>query len=396
MAYSNTVTLLSLEGGAWPPVTARLWMLWTAVGTGTGSGHLRSEEGSDAVSSAPSFSFNFAKTADFSSAARDVGLSLQDTAAVPHDGGWWFRSGGFPGPLPAAPLEVVLLAPLALTRTTDFAAALPPLPITMSPARTITFFSVITGEDMVVATIAGTTTEGVAPVAFTCRQELTILPSPELRSPGELFVLGFPHSPILSFAPLTPGDAAGAVAAAALDAVSGALVGSYASFLRDTVMPPFVRTLETRYVGLALASLGGLIGPGATTLPAGVIASIRSVQATGNGLTVRGALGSFGGVFSKLPPPAPTTTPGRCFIAAAATSPSSPEVVALRAFRDRYLARSRAGARLVRLYEAFSPPVAARVERHRALRLAVRHLLVKPASAAAKISLFIGGGGGEY
>src|SRR5207253_265745 len=123
MAYSNTVTLMSLEGGAWPPVTARLWMLWTALGTGTGSGPMRSEEGSDAVSSAQSFSFSFAKTADFSAASRDVGLSLQDTAAVSHDGGWWFRSGGFPGPLPAAPLEVVLLAPLALTRTTDFAAA---------------------------------------------------------------------------------------------------------------------------------------------------------------------------------------------------------------------------------------------------------------------------------
>jgi len=126
-----------------------------------------------------------------------------------------------------------------------------------------------------------------------------------------------------------------------------------------------------------------------------VIASARSVEVTGDGLIVRGALGAFGGVFSKLPP-RPTTSSGRCFIAAAATSPSSPEVTALRAFRDRYLLRSRAGAGAVRLYEALSPPIAERIERHRALRLAARHLLVKPAAVVAKISLFFGGGASEY
>jgi hypothetical protein len=395
MPYSNTVTLVPMEGGAWPPVTARLWMLWSVVGTGSGTGPVQSEEGTDGFNSAQSFSFSFARDADFSYASRDAGLSLQDTPRITDDSGWWFRSGRFPGPLPAAPLEVVLLSPLTLTRTTDFAAALPPLPIAMSPLRTINFLSVITGS-MIVATIGGTTTEGGVPVAFQCRQELTITPSPNLHEPDtELLRLGFPNPALLSFNPLTPGDAAGSVAAAALDALAGALVGGYAAFLRSSILPGFLRALEARYVALALGSLAGSIGPGATTLPAGVIASARSVEVTGDGLIVRGALGAFGGVFSKLPP-RPAPSPGRCFIAAAATSPSSPEVSALRAFRDRYLLRSRAGAGMVRLYEAISPPIAERIRRHRALRLAARHLLVKPAALVAKISLFFGGGAGEY
>src|SRR5262249_38629805 len=134
MPYTNTVSLISMEGGAWPPVTARLWMMWDVLGSGSGTGPMQQDEGSDAVTSAATFTFSFAKDADFSYASRDVGLTLQDTPRVPDGGGWWFRSGRLPGALPATPLEVVLLSPLLLDRTTDFPAALPPLPIAMSSA----------------------------------------------------------------------------------------------------------------------------------------------------------------------------------------------------------------------------------------------------------------------
>jgi hypothetical protein len=384
MPYSNSVTLLTLEGGAWPPVTARLWMVWTALGTGSGSGPLQSEEGTDSVSSAQSFSFSFAQGPSFASASRDVALTLQDPPRIPDDTGWWFRSGRFAGDLPAQPLEIVLLSPLQLTRATDFAAALPALPITMSATRTITFFSVTTGSSLMVATIAGTTTEAAVPVAFTFRQEITVRPSPDLSRVDELFALGFSAPPMLSYAALTPGDVAGNVAAGALNAVGGTQLGGYHAFLQTSLLAPFLRALEARYVALALGSLAGLIGPGATTLPAGVIASLRSVEVTPDGLTVRGALGAFGGVFSKLPPLPASSPGGRCFIATAATSPSSPEVTALRAFRDQRLLPSPLGARLVRLYEAVSPPLADRIRRHRGLRLAVRHLLVKPAAALVR------------
>lgn len=157
MSYSNSVTLTSLEGGAWPPVTARLWMLWTVVGTGQGSGPQQLEQGSDSLASAGSFPFSFPLGPDFSNASKGIGVSLQDTPRVANDTGWWFRSGRFDGPLPTGPIEVVLLAPTELTRT-DFAAALPTIPMAMSFTRRITFLSVISGSELVV-TAAGTTTE---------------------------------------------------------------------------------------------------------------------------------------------------------------------------------------------------------------------------------------------
>lgn len=131
-------------------------------------------------------------------------------------------------------------------------------------------------------------------------------------------------------------------------------------------------------------SLSGLIGPGVTTLPAGVILSLRSVEVTGSGLTIRGALGAFDGVFSKFPRP-PST--GRCFIAAAATSESSAEVLVLQDFRDTRLLPSRMGARLVWLYEAFSPAIANRVRTNRILAVTVRYVVVKPAAAFARLAL---------
>jgi uncharacterized repeat protein (TIGR01451 family) len=67
---------------------------------------------------------------------------------------------------------------------------------------------------------------------------------------------------------------------------------------------------------------------------------------------------------------------GGCFIATAAYgSPLEPHVMALREFRDRYLQRSAPGRAIVRFYYRHSPPAAAFIVRHAALRLGVRMLL---------------------
>jgi hypothetical protein len=67
---------------------------------------------------------------------------------------------------------------------------------------------------------------------------------------------------------------------------------------------------------------------------------------------------------------------GSCFIATAAYgSPLEPHVQALRDFRDRHLRRSALGRAFIRLYETYSPPLAAVIARHSSLRLAARAAL---------------------
>jgi len=371
LSYTNKVTLTSLEGGAWPPVTARLWML-VALPLGTN----QIDRGSDSVASGNSFSFSFSLGPSFPGAG--IGISLQDTPRVANDSGWWFRSGDFSGALPTDPIDVVLLAPVGLTRA-DFAAALPALPLAMSSSRTVTFLTVISGSFLVV-TAAGTTTEALGvPVAFTCRIEFELGASSSISAPSELFRVGSVSSVVVHFNGTNPS----AAAAAAVLEVEPGLKQQYQDFVTNTILPAFARGLAPSLVNAVLStSLSGLIGPGVTALPAGVILSVRSIEVTTSGLTVRAALGAFGGVLSKFPAP-PST--GRCFIAAAATSESSPEVRALREFRDTHLLSSRTGTRLVRLYETISPSLAKRIRANPLLRMAIRCLVVRPAASMAML-----------
>jgi hypothetical protein len=128
-----------------------------------------------------------------------------------------------------------------------------------------------------------------------------------------------------------------------------------------------------------------------TSMPPGVVLSIRNVRATtrtapGGGtesvIGVLAALGAYGGVLNKFP--ALTSGGGGCFVATAAVGPGAPEVVVLREWRDAWLRSRRGGTTLIRAYERLSPPLArfiAQSDRRRAL---TRQLVVAPAVRLAR------------
>ena len=80
-------------------------------------------------------------------------------------------------------------------------------------------------------------------------------------------------------------------------------------------------------------------------------------------------------------------TAGMCFVATAACGdPFAPEVIALSAFRDDVLLRSRVGRTFVRIYYAVSPPIAAVIARSALLRAIAMRVVITPATVVAKLS----------
>jgi hypothetical protein len=125
-------------------------------------------------------------------------------------------------------------------------------------------------------------------------------------------------------------------------------------------------------------------------MPAGVVLSIRSIEATtrplGNGteavIGVRAALAAFGGVTNKFP--ALSSGGSTCFIATAAAGPNAPEVETLRAWRDGWLRQRVGGVRVISLYEMISPPLAGWIAGSPKMRAVVRATLVRPTARWAK------------
>jgi hypothetical protein len=294
LAYSNTVTLMSLEGGAFPMVAARLWELWSVLGSGSGSGRQQSEMERLDVQSASSFTMSFNRGPSNSSNSRGIGVSLQDPGRVATDMGWWFRSGRFEADLPTDPIEVVLSAPI-LTTAAGLTASLPAVPLVVSPATTITSIAANpTAAGMIDLTATGTTQESPlpAPVGFTYMLSFGLVPSPDIAvAETEAVQLTTADKGSVVF---TGSGLTAAIEAAILNLISG--------FILDQLFPTLRSRIEAAINAGVLASLAGMIAPGTTTLPTGIVLSIRTIVIDATGITTRGALGAFGGVFSKLPP----------------------------------------------------------------------------------------------
>ena len=371
MPYSNTVTLLSIEGGTFPQVTARLWMLWTVVGTGTGSGPRQSEQESVTLQSSGTFTLSFNLGPSNSAVSRGIGLSLQDPNQVSSDAGWWFRSGRFEDALSTEPIEIVLAAPQEILAS-DLPSLLPSPPFSVDADTDVTEFTATLAQGGIDFTATGTTRKTGVVVGFRYTGRLVLSPSPDVAAAElEAFSVGILNPAIV----FLPGPSV-------LSAVEAELMNLTRLFIMREIGPQIRTGLERRVNAAVLSSVGRTLPGGA--LPAGVVLSVRTVDINANRIQIRAALGAFGGVFSKFPK---VTSNPRCFIATAVHGADSREVVILRAFRDRSLSKSPIGRQLVMLYERLSPGIAAFISRRPFLKSVTRALVVTPAVWVARRSL---------
>ncbi len=386
MAYSTNVTLLDTEGGATTTadVTARVWMSWSVLGTGTGTGNMQSDEGSSMGLvmkdlSAPLL-VDFPGPTNFAYASRSVAISVQDTVRVPNDTGWLFRSGAFPDDPPAEAIEIVT-ATRRFT-STELMAMLPALPFT-ADAGTTTIVTAVTltfVNDAIDLSATGTTMATGTLLAFTAMGQITLSPSTDVRAAETESLNVGPRNLTVTFAPGT--NVIASILASVLNAFSG--------FVLTRMRPQIQQALEKGLNAEIAKSIGRALQTG-DTLPPGVVLSIRSTNVTadpGGVLEIRGALGAYGGVFSKLPP-IQVTGGGPCFIATAVHGADSPEVRLLRSFREGHLKKYFAGRKLVSLYETVSPPIANYIADKPPLRAIARALVVRPGARIAKIGIWM-------
>jgi len=393
--YSTSVKVWNLEGGSAVAVTARLWMLWTVLGTGSGSGPQQMDQGDDPHTGVlSSLTISFAEGPSFQNVSPDrgIGVSLQDTALMGMDTGWWFRSGRFDPSLPTDSIEVIL-APATNITPAQIATMLPTTPF-MADSGTSTNITALTvalsdpaagsgfNGGFITLTATGTTQPSPlpTPVGFTYRLAFQVVPSDNIASAAtESLVIASPNLGTITFT--GTGNIVSAVEATILNVLNRVAL--------NQVFPVFRDRLTSSINAGAIASAASVLGSQSGTLPAGVILSVRTVQTrlTASstlqpGITVRAALGAYGGVVSKFPKPI-VSGPTSCFIATAATGAHSREVAVLQRLRDEHLVRFALGRRFVAFYRRRSPPIAEVVRHNTVLRFLVRWLIVAPAAAIA-------------
>jgi hypothetical protein len=250
---------------------------------------------------------------------------------------------------------------------------LPAMPFTADAGTTTVITAMTTtlaagGIDFVAT---GTTHATGVIIAFTYTGQLVLSPSGDVRGAADEAINVGIANPVITFAP----------GPSVLSAIEASLLNFLRVFVMHEVQPKLRQTLENRVNAEIVAGVGKALPTGGS-LPAGVILSIRSVKTTadpGGTLEVRGALGAFGGVISKLPPivvPPGSTKP--CFVATAVYGAGSPEVQFLRSFRDGVLVNYFAGKKFVSLYEIISPRLADFISNKPNLKGLARTLVVKP------------------
>lgn len=348
MPYSTTVDVISLEGGNFPPATGRIWMLWSVVGSGSGTGPQQLEQGSDSVQpTASSFPLSFVNGPDNAYSSRQIGLTIQDTNRVADDTGWWFRSGNLEV-LPSQNIEIVLANVVDFTQA-DLDSSLPPMPMAVDASTTITSVTAMLQSDGFIGLVAnGNTTSAGPSVTFTYTLAFKIVPSAAISdAANEVFDIE-----------TAAGDRGSIVFAGGVNA---AILNAVNFFVLREIFPRFRNRLKAGINSAVISQIAGRIAPGTTTMPAGVVVSARSVHTNASRIAVRAALGAFGGVLSKFPPVSSGGGGGICggvLLIGASTLASGLNLDVFRLFRDRVLASTPAGKRLIELYYEHSAEAA--------------------------------------
>ena len=347
MPYTATVTCLDTEGGAslTIPVTARLWMLWTVVGGGSGPEHRQDEQESQNLQLPIAFgdpvTISFQRTADFSNVSRSAGISIQDTNRVPIDEGWLFRSGEFPAAVPERPLEII--AGRIEIPAADLPGLLPAAPITVDPETTITDFTATLADGPpggIDFSATGTTRKTGVIVGFRYSGRMVFTPSSDVAAAAsEALQVGISNPSIVFLS-----------GPSLLSAVEAELLNLLRLFIMRDNGPAIARTLERRVNAAVIASAGRSLPGG--ELPAGVILSVRSVSVNSQRILVRGSMGAFDGVIAKLPAPpsgggGTRACPGQTLIT---LGHAITGMAALRELRDGRLAATETGRRLIEAY----------------------------------------------
>jgi hypothetical protein len=384
MPYSTTISALDLSPGV-GDVRVTAGYAWIEVGGPHGAVEKKQDEVTLDIASLQFLSQSNPTTFSYAGNLAPqpkpdwyIALWIQEIARMPQDWGWLFRSGRFTTEPPSDPIEVIL-APEQLIGDTELAGAIS-TPMTSGTTTIASVSTMVSGIDIDFSA-TGTDTH-IPGETFTFTATLKLIPNAQVMDEQSPFEIKLTNES-LSFA----GGTGQGFETAILNAISGPLYGQFAPQLHNAIK-------SALNAGI-LSNVATRLNRGVpSSMPAGVVLSIRSLRGTtrptSSGGTepvigVQGALGAFGGVLSKFPPP--SGGGGRCFVAAAATAPSSPEVQVLQAWRDERLRRHRFGSRLIWAYEWVSPPLAAWVARKSRRRAVVRRLVVEPAARLAARSL---------
>jgi hypothetical protein len=380
MPFSTTISALDFSSGL-ANVRVSAGYVWNEVG-GPNPGERKQAEvaldvtSTDFLRQASPVTFSYAGSlAPLPSPAWFIGMWIQEIPAIASGAGWLFRSGGFDDDPPSLPLEVIL-APEEMIGAAELSSAIGSLPQT-SGTTTITALSLTVAGADVALTATGTDTQLPAGDTFTYTATLVLDPGSRVLASGSPFDVRLTN-PSLTFT-AAPGTG---LATALLNALSGLIERDTAFRVKSTV--------ESRVNSGVLMAVATRVNRGVpSSMPAGVVLSIRGVRATTRTtpggtesvIGVRSALAAFGGVLNKFPALA---TASRCFIATAAFTPTAPEVEVLTAWRDHWLCRRRGGQRVIAVYERFSPPLARFVARSALRRALARTLIVTPGARLAR------------